>query len=131
MTTAVALDHFTSIDQQLVAMKDHFDRERKLLQDQMFVAQTEAHLAREQLAVAVEARSHAERMVTKLLTQFGTVAQIFEEAKRLAEEISRTQVADPKLVTVIENALSGDSLNVTPVPENRMQSYAKSKQAAR
>jgi hypothetical protein len=108
-----AMDHFTSIDRQLTTMKDHYEQERKLLQDQVFVAQTEAHIAKEQLAIAIEARSHAERMVTKLLTQFGTVAQIFEEAKRLAEEVTRSQLPDPKLTTAIQNAL-------TPIPENRM-----------
>lgn len=101
-----ALDHFSSIDRQLAEMKDEFEAERKLLQDQLFAARTEAHLSRELLIVATEARSLAEQRCTKLLTQFGTVAMIFEEAKQLAEEITRAQIPPQGAETALKMALT-------------------------
>jgi translation initiation factor 2 alpha subunit (eIF-2alpha) len=72
-------------------MRKHFEAEQKALSDQLFIAQAEARLAKDQLERAIEARAQAERISVKLLTQFGTVAMIFEEAKALAEEVTRDQ----------------------------------------
>lgn len=109
------LDHFTSIDQQLTDMRKHFEEERKALQDQVFVAQTEAALAKEQLKTAVEARALAERRATRLLTQFGTVAQIFEEAKQVALEITRANIPPEELAEALSKAM-------LPPPSTRMES---------
>lgn len=76
---------FSSIDAHLAAMRAQFEAEKKTLQDQLFIAQAEVHLIRDQLDRAIEARSTAERITAKLLTQFGTVALIFEEARSLAQ----------------------------------------------
>jgi hypothetical protein len=86
-----ALDHLDSIDSKLAEMRHKFEEEQKALRDQLFVAQAEARLAKEQLERAVEARASAERVTAKLLTQFGTVAMIFEEAKTMAEEINKQE----------------------------------------
>jgi hypothetical protein len=94
--TLSALEHFESIDSKLSEMRRHFEAEQKALQDQLFMAQAESRLARDQLAQAVEARAVAERIATKLLTQFGTVALIFEEAKQLAEEVARHSTMEEK-----------------------------------
>src|SRR5215510_4609110 len=93
-----AMDHFSSIDRQLGVMREHFETELKAMKDQLFVAQAEARLAQEQLAKAVEARSRAERITARLLTQFGTVAMIFDEARTLAIEANKERAITEDVV---------------------------------
>jgi hypothetical protein len=97
-----ALEHLKSIDEAIAEMRRHFEAEQKALSDRLFVAEAETHLAKTQLAAAVEARSKAERIAVKLLTQFGTVAMIFDEAKRLAEEVNKSEPLIPAISTSLE-----------------------------
>jgi predicted trehalose synthase len=100
------MDHFMSIDRQLQGMREHFESERKSLMDQLFVARTEAQLANEQLQRAVEARAHAERMTVRLLTQFATVALVFDEARHVAEDTGLLQPnVKPEVAKAVEQGL--------------------------
>ena len=77
-------DALASLDEMLARTRTAWEAERKALLDRIFALETELTLHKDLHTRATEARMAAERVGTKLLTQFAVVAHVFEEAKRLA-----------------------------------------------
>ena len=80
---------YKSIDEQLAELRAQHESEMQACKDRTLAAEVESALLKEQLEKANEARAAAERVTTKLLTQFGLVSQVFEEAKALALELEQ------------------------------------------
>lgn len=102
-----ATDHFTSIDSLLADMRVAHASEMQTLKDELIKAQLEAAMHKAACEKAVEARSAADRTVTKLLTQFGTVALVFEEARAVAIEAGLS--TEPKSAVVEAIIPAGES----------------------
>lgn len=81
MSTA---EHLTSLDNTLAAARTAWGDEKKLLEDRIFVLETELALHKGLLQDAVKARSNAENFGTRLLTQFAVVEHVFSEARQFA-----------------------------------------------
>jgi len=79
---------YKSIDEQLAELRAQHESEMQACKDRTLAAEVEAALLKEQLAKAVEERAFAERITTKLLTQFSAVEAVFAEAKRLAISVA-------------------------------------------
>lgn len=77
-------DHLTSLDTTLAAARSAWTDERKALLDRIFALETELALHKSLFDRASFDRAQAERVTAKLLTQFGVVSLVFDEAKQLA-----------------------------------------------
>ena len=73
-----------SLDDTIVAIRETHAAEIQAASDRVLAAEVKTTLLESQLARAVEARASAERLATKLITQFGAVEAIFADAKALA-----------------------------------------------
>lgn len=89
---------YRTIDEQLVAIRAAHESEMQACKDRTLAAEVESALLKEQLEKAVEARAVAERVTTKLLTQFSVVAKVFEDAKAMALELEPVRAGMPTLV---------------------------------
>lgn len=92
-----------SLDETVVAIREAHEAELKTAHDAQFAAELKATLLQDQLVRAVEARTAAERITVKLLTQFSTVRAVFAEAEALAlahAEAQPEQIDDPRLPEV-------------------------------
>lgn len=94
------IQSFQSLDEMVAGIKADCEAQLKAMSDKLLAAEIEATMAKDQLKVAREAQMAAERVTTKLLTQFGTVAQVFEEAKNLALSLRGTEPTADKLPEV-------------------------------
>lgn len=77
-----------SLDETVIAIREQHETELKGARDAQFAAELKSTLLQDQLVRAVEARTRAERIASKLIAQFGTVEAVFAEAKALALEQS-------------------------------------------
>lgn len=77
-------DHLASLDATLAAAKAAWEGEKKVLQEQILKLETELALRTRFHDDAIAAKEQALRTTAKLLTQFGVVSSVFEEAKQLA-----------------------------------------------
>lgn len=107
-----AADHFSSLDATLAAAKAAWDKDRGALLQRIRELETELSLTKAALDKAGTARDEAFRQTAKLLTQFGVVATVFDEAKQTAiaaglytEQSSRSEGA--ATVTIAPNELGG------------------------
>ncbi len=73
-----------SLDETVAAIREQHATEIKAATDAQFAAEVRATLLQDQLNQAIEARTIAERITVKLITQFGVVETVFAEAKALA-----------------------------------------------
>lgn len=73
-----------TIDETLAAIREEQALQMKKCTDRVFAAEMKATLLEDQLAKAIDARTFAERLTTRLLTQFALVEQVFADAKRMA-----------------------------------------------
>lgn len=108
-------DLHQSLDTTIAAIRaEHADAIRAC-NDRVLAAEVEATLLREQLTKANEARFAAERLSTKLITQFSVVEQVFAEAKALAQASYRdskegkTELPSNELKTESEVADGGQT----------------------
>ena len=75
---------FKSIDETLIAIKtDHGDQIQSL-KDRIVALEIELTLHKDLSTRATADRDQYMRLATKLITQFGTVEQVFSEAKAMA-----------------------------------------------
>lgn len=86
---------FKTIDETLADIRATHEAEMRACTDRTLAAEVEAALLKEQLDKCNEARAVAERVTTKLLTQFGVVAQVFEDARRMALQLEPPTEATP------------------------------------
>lgn len=86
-------EHFTSLDETLLSIKQAHAEELRTLKDKLLAVQIEADLSRIAAAEANRERDTYMRLATKLITQFGTVEQVFATAKQMALEYA---MADQK-----------------------------------
>ena len=77
-------EHFASIDIQLANARASWQEDRKVLERQILELETQLRLTEEAMVRACSARDLAVRTSLKLLTQFGIVATVFDEAKEVA-----------------------------------------------
>lgn len=96
-----ASDRFSSVDDQLKSIRDEHTREMKDLQDQLLACQIELRLTQKSFEQAQTDRSHSERLLVKLITQFANASgafsmaqKAFDDANRLALAYEAAQVAD-------------------------------------
>lgn len=90
-----------SLDETIAAIRDEHETQMKACADRVLAAEVRATLLEDQLARAIEARSQAERVCVKLITQFGVVESVFAEAKEMA--LAHTQhdkIEEDRLPTV-------------------------------
>lgn len=73
-----------TIDETLAAIREEQALQMKECSDRVFAAEMKATLLEDQLAKAIDARTFAERLTTRLLTQFAVVEQVFADAKAMA-----------------------------------------------
>ncbi len=116
-------EHLDSLDATLAAARSAWDGERKALQDQIFALQTELALTKEAHIRADEAKSGAERMTVKLLTQFAIVSTVFAEARALAlkvgfDEEQAAKNDEPQHVTAAKAAIDAAINGGAVVPQN-------------
>lgn len=83
-----------SLDDTLAAIREQHELEMRECKDKMLAAEVRASLLESQLERAIEARASAERITSKLITQFSMVEAVFAEAKALA----LAQAAQPQIV---------------------------------
>lgn len=77
-------DHFASADRLISTARAAADEERKRFEQRIFELETELRITRELREATQQTCDAALQTTTKLLTQFGIVSQVFEDAKRLA-----------------------------------------------
>lgn len=101
--------HFSSLDATLAAAKAAWDKDRGALLQRIRELETELSLTKSALDKAAVARDEAFRQTAKLLTQFGVVATVFDEAKQTAiaaglytEQNSRSERAAAVAATMEE-----------------------------
>ena len=88
-------DHYKTLDETITAIRAECETRITEMKDKLLAAEIEATMAKDQLKEARLAQASAERIATKLLTQFGLVSQVFEEARTLA--LSLTPEPETKL----------------------------------
>lgn len=96
-----------SLDETVIAIRETHAAEIQAANDRVLAAEVKATLLEDQLARAVEARASAERLATKLITQFGAVEAIFADAKALALS---TYVTEPDTSAVSGNKAKIDQI---------------------
>lgn len=77
-------DYYKTLDETVAAIRADCETQLQAMRDKLLAAEIEATMAKDQLQLAREAEAAANRVTTKLLTQFGLVSQVFEEARALA-----------------------------------------------
>jgi hypothetical protein len=80
---------YKSIDEQLSELRAVHEAEMQACKDRTLAAEVESALLKEQLEKCNEGRALAERVTTKLLTQFALVARTFEDARAMALELEQ------------------------------------------
>lgn len=113
-------DKFKSLDETLAGIREEYEAQLKAMGDALLAAQIEATMAKDQLKQAREAQASAERVTTKLLTQFGLVAQVFEEARAIAlkmsppptimstKELAAEELRNPGSITFVKHPVGYD-----------------------
>lgn len=113
-------DHLDSLDATLAAARKAWDDEKKSLNDRIFALETENALIKGLHADAIKARSAAENVGTKLLTQFAVVGHVFEEARAIALSVGYdVQTEAEKAVASAKakiDAVAGTSSSAFPPP---------------
>lgn len=91
---------FKNIDETLADIRAQHEADMQACKDRTLAAEVESALLKEQLEKCNEARAFAERVTTKLLTQFGLVATVFDEARRIALELepAKTTTMPPNVM---------------------------------
>lgn len=79
-----ATDIFSSLDAQIIAVRQEWEGEKKMLEQKIFSLETELTLTKEGLARAVEARDDSFKKLAALLVRFSIVSEVFREAHELA-----------------------------------------------
>ena len=102
-------DHFMTLDETVRAIKAEYEEKLTAMKDKLMAAEIEATMAKSGMAEARAAQAQAERITTKLLTQFGLVAKVFEEARELALKLE-----PPKVTALPENEWPGGMTVISP-----------------
>lgn len=95
---ATAADHFASADRMIATARAAWEEEKKGLELHIAGLQVELELNQKDRDRACEARDNALKTTAKLLTQFGIVSQVFEDAKKLAMEAGLYTSTEASLV---------------------------------
>ena len=106
--------HLASLDATLAAARQAWEADRKGLEDRLFALQTELKLTQDACARAETARTAAERITMKLITQFGMVAGVFAEARDIALQCGYTEPEKPDPTEAAKAAIDR-ALNPPPV----------------
>lgn len=106
---------FKSIDEMLASAKDEHESCKKALLDRIFALETELTLHKSLTASASKDRDTWMRLATKLVTQFGTVEQVFSEAKAMALAMEHEKKEDPRDAITDQ---SSEGIQSPPNPED-------------
>lgn len=104
-------DHYKILGETVEAIRTECEDRLKAMSDKLLAAEIEATMAKDQLSQARSAQTAAERVTTKLLTQFGLVSKVFDEAKELALQVE----ADRKVEEMMPRTMP---------PENKLDQRA-------
>lgn len=77
-------EHFASLDSRVAEIRAAWDAERTALQHRIMELETELTIRTKLHEDAIQGKDEAMRTTVKLLTQFGIVATVFDEAKQVA-----------------------------------------------
>jgi hypothetical protein len=109
-------EHLSSIETILAGARAEYEKEKAELLNLLHAAESAATLHSGLAAEARSAQAHAERIATKLLTQFSLVEHIFADVKRQAVELgfeAKTEVdkirSDIKAATVSEDRATDET----------------------
>lgn len=106
---------FQSLDEILGQIRADCEAQLKAMEDKLLACQIESTMAKDQLKIAREAQMAAERVATKLLTQFGLVSKVFEEAREMALALEPPPVNPvERAKNAIDAALNEEPLNGNP-----------------
>lgn len=82
-------NHYKTLDETITAIRKDCEDQLQAMRDKLLAAEIEATMAKDGMAKAREEQAAAQRITTKLLTQFGLVAQVFDEARKIAVDLQR------------------------------------------
>lgn len=126
--------HLDSLDAQIATIRAAFDAEKKALTEHIMTLETELAIRTKLHDDAIRSKDAAMRTTAKLLTQFGIVATVFEEAKQLAmnaglytngtstkEALDKVDAAARTTLTAISSDVLGAGVGeITPLAQNQL-----------
>lgn len=105
-------DHYKALDETISAIRADCEAQLQAMRDKLLAAEIEATMAKDGLKAAREAEAAAQRVTTKLLTQFGLVAQVFDEARKIAMDLQRPVLDEEALRAMGFKPEPGGVINV-------------------